>query len=101
MNSQSYWFITTMRDQSTPQWNRKRCWGFFDNFAEAEWAVKSNDGDIYEDEYEYAVIEEHHMGTIAIGTGNLKWYKWNETTQTYDLISEPAWAAGVVHWGIG
>jgi len=102
MNSQTYWFITGMRDQATAQWNRKRCWGFFDNFAEADAAVVANDGDIYEVEFEYVVIEEHHMGTIAMGTGKMFWYKWDESKQGYNRIPAPAWApSNIIHWGIG
>jgi hypothetical protein len=102
MNSQTYWFITGMRDQSTAQWDRKRCWGFFDNFAEAEAAVLANDGDIYEEEFEYVVIEEHHMGTIAMSTHNLHWYKWYDWPQSkYLSIPAPDWAGNVIHWGIG
>lgn len=101
MNNKTYWFITAMRDQSAPQWSRQRCWGFFDDFNEAEQAVLSNDGDIYECEYEYVVLEEHHMGTMALGTGNMSWYKYNHSTEKYEKIDAPEWSHGLVHWGIG
>lgn len=97
MTNQTFWFLTVMREDG---WNR-RCWGFFDNFEEAEQAVIDNDADIYEEEYEYAVLEEQHMGTIAMGTGRMFWYKFNRRTEKYEKIDPPVWSQNIAHWGIG
>jgi hypothetical protein len=97
MTDKTFWFLTVMRKCG----NRSRTWGFFDDFNEAEQAVIHNDTDIYECEYEYAVLEEHHMGVIAHGTGNMFWYKYNRGTEKYEKIDPPEWSLNVCHWGIG
>jgi hypothetical protein len=97
MTDKTFWFLTVMREEG---WE-KRCWGFFDDFIQAEQAVINNDSDIYECEYEYAVLEEHHMGTIAMGTGRMFWYRYNQDTEQYEKIDPPKWSQNVVHWGIG
>lgn len=97
MTKQTFWFLTVMREEG---WE-KRTWGFFDDFNEAEQAVIRNDTDIYECEYEYAVLEEHYMGTIAMGTGRMSWFRYNRDTEQYARIDPPEWSKNVCHWGIG
>ncbi len=43
----------------------KRCWGWFRNRSDAVACVKTNDGDIFEEFYQYAVIEEMTEGSMA------------------------------------
>src|SRR5271157_5557101 len=67
MNNNTYYFITGISNREPKLGlNRNRCWGFFDDFAEAEKAVLENDGDIYENEFEHMVIEGHKMGVMGI-----------------------------------
>ena len=75
--------------------------GFFDDFAEAEQAVIMNDGDIWELEYDYMVIEGHTMGTLAMSTGEQHWYLYDEATERFAPIDTPAWSVNLVNWGIG
>jgi hypothetical protein len=42
-----------------------RCVGWYPTFEEAEGAVLGNDGDIFENCYDYAVIEKVPSGTFA------------------------------------
>lgn len=100
MTDKTFWFLTVMNGPHDKDY-RKRTWGFFDNFEEAEQAVMMNDADIWECEYDYAVLEEHYMGTLAMGTGKMSWYKYNRITEMYEKIDKPEWSKNVCHWGIG
>lgn len=107
MNNQVYYFITGISNRSNsdnPKFSTasdKRCWGFFDNFIEADEAVKMNDGDIWELEYDYMVIEGHYMGTIAMSTCEQHWYHYDEGSERFVPIEIPKWAVNLVDWGIG
>ena len=100
MTNKTFWFLTVMNGPLGPA-SHSRCWGFFDDFERAEQAVIDNETDIYECEYTYAVLEEQLMGTIAMGTGKMFWYKYDRDTEKYEKIDPPEWSSGVVHWGIG
>lgn len=57
---------------------RRRTWGWFKSLGEARTAVENNWGDIYEGEYEYAVIEKVTDGILHGGELSLEyWYKWH------------------------
>ena len=101
MNSNTYWFVTGISNRTKHPTERTRCWGFFDDFTEAEQAVLANDGDIFENEFEHMVIEGHRMGIMGMMNGQQYWYWFDKETERFISIDTPDWAAGVVGWGIG
>ena len=78
-----------------------RCWGYVAAFEEAEQAVLHNDFDIHECNYQWAVIEEHYMGSYAMTTRNMVWYHWNNEKEQYEKADEPNFAHNIFGWGIG
>ena len=84
-----------------------RCIGYLPSFKEAESAILNDNGTISEDgTFNYVVIEEMHMGVIALINYINKqpaqfWYKLNQNTQRFEKIKTPTWANGIINWGIG
>ena len=103
MNNNTYWFITGVANEGRLSTSNTRCWGFFDDFAEAEQAVLVNDGDIYECEYQYMVIEGHKMGVMGIMSADQyrHWYRWSKDEKKFFSVDTPDWAVNIVGWGIG
>jgi len=57
---------------------KHRTWGWFKNLGQARTAIENNWGDIYEGEYNYAVIEKVTDGILHSGELSLEyWYKWH------------------------
>lgn len=84
-----YYFITVFQSYDDYGPRGIRCWGFFDNFKDANTAIRSNNTDMWETVYDFAVVEEYLLG---IGGYNFhRWfYKYNQEMDMYDRIEEPA-----------
>jgi len=87
-DNQKYYFITVFRSYDDYGPHGIRCWGFFDNFKEAHTAIRSNNTDMWETIYNFAVIEEYLPGIS--GYNFHRWfYKYNQAMDMYDRIEEP------------
>lgn len=98
--NQTYYFITVFRNYDTQGPHNMRCWGFYDNFEDAEMVVTDNITDIYETIYTYAVIEEYKQG---ISNYNFeRWfYEYNENECGYCPIEEPKELRHYVGFALG
>ena len=57
-----------------------RTWGWYNKFEDAEKCVVENWADIYEGEFNYAVIEEKKEGILMFDNNDSEhWYKWEGT----------------------
>ena len=66
----------------------ERTVGYYLNLDDAEISVTNNSLDIYENLYEYALIEKLEEGLYPKGLERY-FYKYNKEKDTYDLIDEP------------
>lgn len=66
-----------------------RTFGYFETLKEAQNIVLSNGGDIYEQEFDYIVIEQYIPGIYVIPKYEW-WYRWNFKKQRYMTIDKPA-----------
>lgn len=72
-----------------------RCYGWYPTFVEAEEAVFSNEGDLFEDLYEHAVIEKVPPGICArmFSEDDRKpeewWYRVRSRTRDDIVMVEP------------
>lgn len=89
--------ITTMSDLKSLDY---RCVGFFYDFEMAQEAVINNSCDIHEMTYDYAIIEEVAEGIYAT-TFNIHYYKYNHSTQKYELIEPPKELSHLCGFAIG
>ena len=82
MNSEIY-TITVFSDML-----HLRCMGFFYNLDKAVFAVTHNDLDIFEDGYDYAVIEKFPEGLYPNGEV-IGYYEFNEDKERYVPCDTP------------
>ena len=85
---QKYYFITVFNSYDNRGPHNIRCWGFYDNFNDANQAVRRNFTDMWETIYDFAVIEEYLLG-ISGYNFNRWFYKYNIEMDMYDRIDEP------------
>ena len=88
MERKSYYFITVFcrYDEHGP--HGMRCWGFYDNFAEANVNLRLNVTDLWETCYNYAVIEEYQDGIS--GYQFERWfYSYSRDIEQYIPMEEP------------
>lgn len=77
-------FVTVLHEKGF----RKRCWGWYADFAEAQQAVFANHTDIFEAGwYNLAVIEEIPEGVMAVEC-NSWWYRATFTEGQEDPFVE-------------
>jgi len=79
---------------------RTRLLGWYGSFKGAQEAVIQNLMDIYDNDHEYAVIEEVEEG-IWVACRQEWWYQWNEDGKCYDLIAKPDLVKHLINFGIG
>jgi len=92
----------------------ERTWGWYSTLAKAKEAIEHNYGDMYENEYEWAVIEGLAEGILCGGRMPKEcWYKWQGTCEKgrYKPWRKPKQYDNVIgfmsrihqvraHWGI-
>lgn len=110
INWNKIYVMTVIDTSSTPRAGEKRTWGFFHEEATAIDAVQTNDGDMHEGCYDYAVIEEFNPGSLALVDKEI-WLKWKSNTNldgtedqyegVYELCDKPEWSEGICNWGLG
>ena len=99
-NEQTYYFITVFRRYDRLGIHGARCWGFYDNFADAHEAIRLNVTDLWETIYDYGIIEEYLPGIS--GYNFRRWfYKYNIEKDEYEIIDEPEALKHYVSFAIG
>lgn len=95
------YLITCMVSADT---SRKRTWGYYLEFETAEQLVLRNATDMFEEEFDCAVIEEVPDGLLTISKVK-QWYRADysksQELPTIYKMDAPIWAKDVVNWGIG
>ena len=81
-----------------PDFGERRCMGWFSTKEEAENAVENNINDIYENFYEYAIIEKVDSG-IKLPDVERYLYKWEN--DKYKPIDIPIELNNISNFGIG
>lgn len=104
MEGNSYYFITMFSADCSENgfinFNKSRCWGFYQSKETAIKAVKHNWTDMWETIYDYAVVEEFYEGISAIGEYR-QFFKYNIETGRYDEIKTPECFEHYISFGIG
>ena len=83
-----FYFITAFASYDMFGTHTSRCWGFYNNFIDADIVVRNNITDLWEYTYDYIVIEEYEMG-ISNVTLERWFYKFNKETKKYEPMDEP------------
>lgn len=76
-----------VKNLSYPDFGERWCVGWYEDFLEAETAVVNNWGNLHNDMYEYAIIEEMEPG-ICMSDRNRFLYKWNSACDQYERIED-------------
>lgn len=80
--------VTTDAQTESLDLGTSRVVGYYDNFDDADTALKVNIYDIYETIYKYAVIEQIGMGVYPLAED--RWfYKYDKEWDGYYPIEEP------------
>lgn len=108
------YIVTTLVVREDGSRKSRRAWGWHPTFDDAKYAVTHNDADIFENDYNYAVIEEVRPGTITLcekrwwfqvvrdaesdpGGALRGWYCASGAVE----CAEPEWARSSINFGIG
>lgn len=88
------------------RYKNKRTWGWHPTYEDAAVAVVTNDGDIFECDYNLALIEETHAGSLGgVLDENRWWFSADRDVEgrlsTVTECAEPSWARNVVGYGFG
>lgn len=94
------YFITLIKVQKGKM-TRKRCAGYTKTFEEAEGIVLKNEYDIFDEIYNYAVIEKINSGIYQYDV-NAAWYRMDYAiSEVSKMEKAPDFARGVVGFAIG
>ena len=94
--------ITSISLSEKGEMTHDRCWGFFFDFNDAEQAVLSNDGDLYECSYNFVVIEEISEGIMSFSDRGETWYAWDSDKESFTKINKkPHCIKNVICFGMG
>lgn len=86
----SIFTITLVSTPDNPQESDiTRCIGYLPTLQEAKDAVMSNQGEMHECLYNYAVIEEHRPG-LWRNTVEEYWFAWKEEKKSWYSCKKPA-----------
>jgi hypothetical protein len=79
----------------------QRTVGWFATLEEAENNLKVNCGDVYENNFDFAVIEEVSPGFYSGASAKQTWYEWVPEHKGYKSINQPPQWFGITAIGIG
>lgn len=100
MNNDPIYVITMLNSKYYFDKFHQRVVGFYHEKEIAESAVLENSLDIYENEYDIAVIEETKPGEYSLS--DIRWfYKYDPSTEKYFPCEEPEEFFHVINIGIG
>jgi hypothetical protein len=102
MKKKSVFFVTTidLNLKNNLPINDRRTVGWFQSFKLADICVTRNYGDIWEGNYNYAVIEELEWGLYPHPLSE-QWYKFNKEKQEYEKTEKPEQFKNIVNFSIG
>ncbi len=100
MENKKFYFITVYAGYNEYGPYDGRCWGFYDNWDDANEVLHHNITDLNEGIYPYGIIEEYRMGIS--GYNFRRWfYKYNSNTNCYDMAEEPKELKHLCSFSIG
>ena len=99
-DSKTIFTIHSMENPDGSYQSLHRTFGWYSSAMKAYKAVRNNECDIYENVYDYVVIEEVKEGTHGSAIKEW-WFKWSKTKDEFLPISKPTETKGIVNWGIG
>lgn len=77
-----------------------RCFGYYEDFVDADFAVINNTYDIFEGLYEYTVIEEYSEG-IHYFPEKRWFYEYSYNNRAYHTINEPETLKHLTNFAMG
>jgi hypothetical protein len=75
--------------------------GYATSLDEAKKWVENNSGDMHEDCYKFAVIEDIAPGIYSSTESTSTWYKWSNSQDKYLPIDKPAQVRDFVSFTLG
>jgi hypothetical protein len=78
----------------------QRTWAWFTSLDLARAALFRNDGDLHEDEFVAAVVEEIGAGVMPLVRAE-HWFSWDASLQGFVPSEKPEDLAGISHYSIG
>ena len=93
-------YFITMVDKAETLDHSSRCFGYKDNFDDAQRCVIENCMDLHEYLYEYAVIEYIPTGIHPFREFEY-WYKFNHDTKKFDPIKKPEAFKEICNFALG
>ena len=100
IETKKFYFITVFSNYDGYGAPDTRCWGFYDNWDDANEVLHYNMTDLWKHYYTYGVIEEYEIG-ISNHTFRRWFYKYDINTNTYNIIKEPEELKHICCFSIG
>ena len=95
------YFVTCIGPKVGKKHPTSRCWGWYKDLKRAIKAIETNESDIHEDEFTYAVIEKipHGMGPLT-AVKEIQWFKWvgSHEKGKYVKSEKPEWSMHIINW---
>lgn len=98
------YFVTTMTkledSKGYLETGAQRTVGYYETWEDAEQCVLTNNCDIFEYCYHFALVEEIGPGLYNTSTRR-QFYRWNDEIKTYEKIDEPSFCKHYINFAIG
>lgn len=94
-------FVTVLNLEGKTELTNSRTMGYFVDFSDAETSVLTNDLDIHECCYQYAVIEDIPPKRLYPLRVSEVWFQWDEEADAYKPCTKPEQLKHIVNFGIG
>lgn len=94
------WFITTLQVDKEGTILDSRCVGYKETMQEAQYVVKENICDIYENSFNWVILEPFGPGIYPHASSEI-WYQWDIPNRKYLLSAKPKFFEHTVNFGIG
>jgi len=94
------WFITTLQVDKEGTILDSRCVGYRETMQEAQHIVGNNMHDIYENSFNWVVLEPFGPGVYPHASSEI-WYQWSVPDRGYMLNAKPKFFERIVNFGIG
>ena len=100
MNEEVPCFITTIQLDEDGTIIDSRCVGYYYNMYQAQEAIRENRCNLYENCYNYVVLEAFSAGLYPHSMWEI-WYKWNAQDRKYEISVKPTFLEKSVNFGVG
>ncbi len=88
------------KENSWPEFGAQRTFGYYFERVDAIAALHENWSDIYDNTYDYAVIENIEEGVHPLETYR-QWFKWDDERKGYFEIDEPECVKYLCNFALG